>query len=45
VHDLLQAVHARSIDADAITGPGVLTAMHLQRILLLVQPTEDQQSR
>ena len=42
---LLQAVHARSIDADAITGPGVLTAMHLQRILLLVEPADDQPSR
>ena len=37
VRALLEAVHIRSIDADAIAGPGVLVAMHLQRIVLLVE--------
>jgi uncharacterized membrane protein YgaE (UPF0421/DUF939 family) len=41
VRTLLDAVHIRSIDADTIAGPGVLTAMHLQRIVLLVDPADD----
>lgn len=46
VRDLVEAVHARSVDSDSIAGPGVLTAMHLQRILLLAgQSTEGDASR
>lgn len=41
VQELLHAVHRRSIDTDAVTGPGVLTAMHLQRIVQLLEPDED----
>src|SRR5690606_19096894 len=44
VRRLLDAVHARSIDADTIAGPGVLTAMHLQRIVLLVGTADGQES-
>ncbi|MFD5224509.1 aromatic acid exporter family protein [Microbacterium sp. NPDC058342] len=44
VDDLLRAVHTRSIEADAVTGPGVLTAMHLQRILILLDPPGEEQS-
>jgi hypothetical protein len=43
VDALLRAVHARSIDAEAVTGPGVLTAMHLQRILVLLDPARRHQ--
>lgn len=38
---LLSAVHGRSIDTEAVAGPGVLTAMHLQRILLLAGSDAD----
>ena len=40
VQRLLRAVHARSIETDAVTGPGVLSAMHLQRILLMLEPVD-----
>ncbi|MDT0156232.1 aromatic acid exporter family protein [Microbacterium sp. ARD32] len=36
VEALTRVVHTRSIDTDAVTGPGVLTAMHLQRVLVLL---------
>lgn len=38
---LLSAVHGRSIDTEAVAGPAVLTAMHLQRILLLAGSDAD----
>ncbi|MEJ1088114.1 aromatic acid exporter family protein [Microbacterium sp. Mu-80] len=41
VDQLVHAVHTRSIDVDLILGPGVLTAMHLQRILLIAEQTSD----
>lgn len=44
VEELLSAVHARSMDAEAVTGPGVLTAMHLQRILVLLDPERRDQA-
>lgn len=41
VDALLRAVHARSIEMDAVAGPGVLSAMHLQRILGMLEPADD----
>lgn len=38
---LLRAVHARSVETDAVAGPGVLSAMHLQRILSMLEPELD----
>ena len=38
VGQLYRAVHARSLETDAVAGPGVLSAMHLQRILGLLEP-------
>lgn len=40
VQTLLRAVHARSLETDAVAGPGVLSAMHLQRILLMLEPSD-----
>ncbi|WP_259363109.1 FUSC family protein [Microbacterium esteraromaticum] len=40
VQTLLRAVHARSIEMDAVAGPGVLSAMHLQRILGMLAPAD-----
>lgn len=42
VDRLIETVHRRSVDVDAILGPGVLTAMHLQRILLIVDQSDDE---
>ncbi|MFJ4044267.1 FUSC family protein [Microbacterium sp. NPDC089987] len=44
VEALLRAVHTRSLETDAIAGPGVLSAMHLQRILLMLAPEADAES-
>ncbi|MBM7466566.1 FUSC family protein [Microbacterium esteraromaticum] len=38
VDRLYRAVHARSLEMDAVAGPGVLSAMHLQRILSMLDP-------
>ena len=38
VDQLYRAVHARSLEMDAVAGPGVLSAMHLQRILGMLEP-------
>ncbi|MFD5213589.1 aromatic acid exporter family protein [Microbacterium sp. NPDC058345] len=41
VEDLLRTVHDRSMDVGTVTGPGVLTAMHLRRILLMLTPEDE----
>lgn len=41
VDELLRTVHTRSIESDAVLGPGVLSAMHLQRILQMLAPLEE----
>lgn len=43
VDRLLSTVHHRSLDIGTVTGPGVLTAMHLSRILTLL-PELDEKS-
>ena len=40
VDRLIEVVRERSLDARSILGPGVLTAMHLHRIVLLAEPPE-----
>jgi uncharacterized membrane protein YccC len=44
VEQLFRAVHARSLESDAVAGPGVLSAMHLQRILSLLAPEPEPES-
>ncbi|WP_313356137.1 FUSC family protein [Microbacterium sp.] len=38
VDSLLRTVHSRSVEMDAVAGPGVLSAMHLQRIISMLEP-------
>ncbi|WP_309127513.1 FUSC family protein [Microbacterium sp.] len=41
VDRLFAAVHDRTLDVGTVTGPGVLSAMHLHRILILLSPADD----